>query len=185
MNTKNNQRFLQTEQLIKTTLIDLLATKDINKISVSEICKLANINRTTFYLHYLDVYDLMQKIETDMSTQMVDFFASKDATIDDGFIKLFHYIKEHQTFYQSYLRDNNQPSIINILLPDTVADSAKIFASRLGFETEKEFLYHQEFFKAGITALIKLWLGTGCTETPEEMSNIIGREYSPKRELFS
>ena len=37
--------------------------------------------------------------------------------------------------------------------------------------------YHMEFFKSGITAVIKKWLNSGCRETPEEMAEIIRTEY--------
>ncbi len=185
MNTKNNQRFQQTGYFIEQTFIDLLKNKEIDKITVSEICKLANINRTTFYLHYLDIYDLLQKTETKMSEQMLAIFTSNHGKgIGDSFIKLFYFIREHHDFYQAYFRNNNQANIISALLPGSMENSAKHLAFKMGFKNLKEFHYHQEFFKAGIIALVKLWLNTGCEETPEELAEIIGREYSPQRDLF-
>ena len=45
--------------------------------------------------------------------------------------------------------------------------------------------YHMEFFKSGITKIIKMWLNSGCRETPEEMYNIIRSEYNGRREYSS
>ena len=60
MNSKNNQRFQQTERVIRTVFIDLLKEKkELSKITITEICRLAGINRTAFYLHNEDVYELM------------------------------------------------------------------------------------------------------------------------------
>lgn len=185
MNTKNNLRFQATEELIKENFIKLLREKEINKISISELCKMCSINRTTFYLHYTDIYDLMEKLDQEMSEKMVSLFTEKASSIGDGFVKLFYYILEHRDFYYGCFRDNTRPGIIRIALPDAVKNSVKSVSSRMGYGTEKELLYHQEFFKAGITALIHLWLFSGCEETPEEMAEIINREYNPNKNPFS
>ena len=54
-----DRRIKYTKKIIKETFINLLEKKDLNKITVSEICKIADINRSTFYRYYLDVYDLL------------------------------------------------------------------------------------------------------------------------------
>ena len=63
MNSKNNLRFQQTERKIRDIFLELLKKKELSKITVREICCLANINRTTFYLHHEDIYGLMQCID--------------------------------------------------------------------------------------------------------------------------
>ena len=55
-----DRRVKYTKKVIKDTFIDLLSEKDINKVTVSEICKIADINRATFYRYYLDVFDLLE-----------------------------------------------------------------------------------------------------------------------------
>ena len=54
-----DRRTKYTKNIIKETFINLLEKKELNKITVSEICKIADINRSTFYRYYLDVYDLL------------------------------------------------------------------------------------------------------------------------------
>lgn len=63
--TKNNRRVQYTQQAIKTAFLDLLPHKELAKITVTQICQQANINRGTFYLHYKDVFDLYQQIEVE------------------------------------------------------------------------------------------------------------------------
>ena len=55
MNTKGNQRYNETKNKIKGTFLGLLKEKEVNQITVTEICKIANIHRTTFYGHYEEV----------------------------------------------------------------------------------------------------------------------------------
>ena len=50
--------------------VQLVQTKEINQISVTEICKKANINRSTFYANYLDVYDLADKITEQIENEV-------------------------------------------------------------------------------------------------------------------
>ena len=65
MNTKNNKRSQNTDEAIIRAAFEamLLGGKQISKITVREICEKAGINRSTFYAHYTDVYDLFERVE--------------------------------------------------------------------------------------------------------------------------
>ena len=62
-----NKRSDKTERRLKELLLVELESKPIEKISVASLCRLADIDRTTFYLHYTDVYDLLGAIESDLA----------------------------------------------------------------------------------------------------------------------
>lgn len=64
-NKKEDRRTRKTKTQIKLALIELMAQKDVNKISVKELAELADINRGTFYLHYDDVYDVLEQIQNE------------------------------------------------------------------------------------------------------------------------
>ena len=66
MNTKNNSRSRKTRERLKEALLRLLARRDILDVTVSRLCQEAGVNRSTFYAHYQDIYDLLTKIEEDM-----------------------------------------------------------------------------------------------------------------------
>ena len=63
---KTDRRTQYTRQVIKDTFLKLLEEKSYPKITVTEICKLAEINRGTFYLHYYDTADVLDDILTEM-----------------------------------------------------------------------------------------------------------------------
>jgi len=97
-----DRRIKYTKKIIKDTFIELLEEKDLKKITVSEICKIADINRATFYRYYLDVYDLLDKIEEEFVTELK--MASNDTdeyTIFSfsndfyHFIKIFYFINKY------------------------------------------------------------------------------------------
>ncbi|MCD8308721.1 MAG: TetR/AcrR family transcriptional regulator [Clostridia bacterium] len=62
---KINQRVKLTRRLLKEALVDILQETPFNKVTISEICARAEINRTTFYKHYSDEFDLYYDIEND------------------------------------------------------------------------------------------------------------------------
>ena len=59
-----NRRISITKQLLCESFMSLLKQKPIDKISVTELCQAANVNRGSFYAHYADVYDLLGQIES-------------------------------------------------------------------------------------------------------------------------
>ena len=68
MNTKN-RKVRYTRRVIREAYFKLLQEKPINKITIAEICELADIHRGTFYQHYHDIYDLQESIEKELMTK--------------------------------------------------------------------------------------------------------------------
>lgn len=68
---KQDRRTRYTRQTIKDTFLELLKQKNFTKITVTEICKNAEINRGTFYLHYYDIHDVLSDIFNDMTQDML------------------------------------------------------------------------------------------------------------------
>jgi len=69
---KLNRRVQYTRNALRNALIDLAGEKPLRNITVTDICARADINRSTFYLHYKDVYSLLHEIEEEILAQMRD-----------------------------------------------------------------------------------------------------------------
>ena len=61
MNTKNNRRRRESIERIEKAFLELLQTKELHEITVSDICKSCELNRSTFYANYIDIFDLADK----------------------------------------------------------------------------------------------------------------------------
>ena len=87
----------------------------------------------------------------------------------NDYLKLFKHIKDNQIFYRTYFKlgYDNQYQII--------AYDSELAKEHFG---NKFIEYHMEFFRAGLTRIIKMWLENGCRESPEDMMEIIRTEYS-------
>ena len=172
MNTSNNKKRKKSQEQIEKIFIQLIQKKNIDKISVSIICKMANLNRSTFYANYIDIYDLAEKIKKNMENQFAQFQLSNNAKQNyDGYLNMFRYIKDNQIFFKTYFKleeiTKNVPTQYRIELAEKYYDN-------------KFIDYHIEFFRAGLNAIIKKWLNDGCKETPEQINEIITSEYKNK-----
>ena len=176
MNTPNNKRKKETRDKISKVFITLLQAKEINEISVTDICKHAKINRSTFYVNYLDIYDLADKIGQELEQEVSFLYQDekKSKNNSNDFLKLFKHIKDNQIFYKTYFKLNMDKNFI--VREYDYKLSKKLY-------NDKYIDYHMEFFKAGLNAIIKKWLDNNCQESPEEIENILKSEYLTKHNI--
>lgn len=178
MNTKNNKRKRESRQKIEQVLIEFLQTRELSQISVSDICKKANLNRSTFYANYVDIYGLADAIREKLEDQVAELYKDE---IEQGFnsnnyLLLFQHIAQNQIFYRTYFKLGYDEKYKILAYDYNLAK--KHFDNRF-------IEYHMEFFKSGLTKIIKLWLQNGCKETPEEMFEIVKNEYRGREEIFA
>ena len=154
MNTLNNQKRKKSQKQIEKTFLQLIQKKNIEDISVSMICDMANLNRSTFYSNYLDIYDLAEKVKNQMAQEFAEFQISKDSKHNpDGYLTMFKYIKDNQIFFKTYFKLEN-------ICPDVPLQYRTELAEK--YYDNKHIDYHIEFFRTGLNAVIKKWLNNGC-----------------------
>lgn len=80
MNKPNNKRKKASQEKIEKVFLNLIQAKDINEISITTICKLAHLNRSTFYANYLDIYDLADKIADKLENEVGNLYQMEKKT---------------------------------------------------------------------------------------------------------
>ena len=137
---KNDLRSLYSKSVIKRTLVQLLETKPIQKISVAELCKECKINRGTFYNHFFDIYDVYRSIEADFFGEIQKRLDSRSVFNLDAefFSTLMHF------FYESPVMSKiSAMSIRDAELVNRIRDMirAKVFKdideAKIHYDTEK------------------------------------------------
>lgn len=109
-NKKDNQRVKITKKIIKNTLVDMLEDMDINKITVSSLCKRAEINRSTFYNYYDNIYDLLKKIEDEIFNEIKEDVKKHELDGCESFTDTKHIlekIKENKKLYLILAKNYN------------------------------------------------------------------------------
>ena len=169
MNVKNNKRRRESQKKIEKAFIELLQTRDIKDITVSELIKITGLNRSTFYANYIDIFDLADKTREKLENEFSDLFADYDYFNErTGVLKMFRHIKENQIFYKTYFKLCYDEKFLISIYDAKRAEKEHI---------DINLKYHIEFFRNGLNAIIKLWLEGGCRESPEEMAEVLKSEY--------
>ena len=101
MAVKNNRRTIITKKILKDSLLELMQTKPISKITIKEICDLSDMSRSTFYLHYQDQFSLLEDIEKEVLEKTLENLKMLDTESDSiSSIEIFlNYIKDNKTTF--------------------------------------------------------------------------------------
>ena len=185
--TKAESKYFNTSVKMSDALLDLLKTKPFAYITISEICKKAGVNRSTFYLHYENTADLLAEtgqllLDDFRSYFMVDTVALTAHFADCEEKELNFITEEYLHPYLSYIRDNRHVFATILKHANSFHFDAvfqRLFQHvfdpilhRFGYPAE-ERKYVMMFYLSGINALVLEWLKDGCRKSIEEVSHII------------
>lgn len=177
MNTKDNQRGINSVVKIEQAFLELLTTDLRNKITVKAICEIAQVNRTTFYAHFTDINDLVTHIQEKKQQEvvvMIDEILLPDlSNFVDAITKLFDFVANNRVFYAVYL---NYHSGISLVDSQKLQTFSKLKMPQLS-QSKQAREYRMNFFIAGLGAVIRQWIKNDCQESPVVMAQLIEAEY--------
>lgn len=97
-----NRKIKLSKRLLKESFIELLNKKDLNTITIKELCSNADLNRSTFYAHYQDIYQLLDEITKDMASHIPFAEGIKKYSIKN-IEECIQYIQENKNIYSVLL----------------------------------------------------------------------------------
>ena len=190
MNVKNNRLIRETDEKIIRAVYRMMTQerRPVGKITVREICELTGIHRSTFYAHYRDVYDLVEKVEETMSRRLTETLFRKldeGASARDCFIEIFAFIHEYRDFYLYYLTESRKYGVLQLTW-DTIRSryTEAVDPAHFGVRSQEDMEYHGAFFLVGMTAVVRMWLQNGCREEPAELYDLIKRQGTVQEALI-
>lgn len=186
---KSESKYFNTALRMDEALIALLEKKDLEYITVKEICEKAGVNRSTFYLHYETVADLVNETVVMINERFLSYFprSSEDFAGEMDSRELNDLVlitREYLLPYLRFIRDNKAVyraalrNPVNIQADDRYGQLKKqIIAPILErFEIPAEHHpYYIAYYIQGIMAIIKEWLCRDCREEVETVASIIER----------
>lgn len=182
---KSESKYFNTARLMDEALILLLEKKEIEYITIKEICLTAGVNRSTFYLHYENIYDLLNEALEMLSSEYASIFKAPDilSSIQNGSATDVMFIKpEFIVPYLEFVKKNARIFKAIRSKPKAFgADSAyqkmcnEVFYPILDkFNVEKERKpYVLEFFTKGILGIVNKWIATDCKDEISLVTDII------------
>lgn len=152
-----------TRQLLHNAFLELLAEKPVQKVSVVELCQRAGVNRGTFYLHYHDVYDLMERMEAEVLDDLDALLANTPVIVSgtsreqgDGFIRaLMAFFEKNREMCAVLLGENGDRRFVADIIERAREKSVREYLERYpGASLEKVETFY--FFVAwGFVGLLQ------------------------------
>lgn len=175
--SQENRRVQMTKRLITDAMTELCERGEpVAKISVSELCAIAEVNRSTFYKYYDGPEDLFGEIEEKFFSELSAFMVPNvNADIATGMREMCSYISQNKRIARIVINNNINPNFPEKLfsLP-VLQNSARIFLTqRFGNSIDEKMLkYIYLFFVYGGYNLMRVWLNGG-DESYEEIADTI------------
>lgn len=176
MAKKENQRIILTKRLLQEGLLRILETKELDKISVTELCRESGINRATFYNHYSSPQDLLSDLELRL-TEELSQITHNPKFADD----ISRQIEAVCTYYLE-----NARSILILARCHADADLADVFCDlnnrlrsqhminiRTNSADEDSAHLISTFLYTGTYHMIREWLVKDIQKTPREITDLI------------
>lgn len=184
---KHQSKYFNTATLFDQTLIKLLEKKELNYISIKEICSCAGVNRSTFYLHYETINDLLNETISYITNKLIENYDISP----DTFIKQIHtadkedlilinktylkpfiiFIKDYKNIFLSAFQNSgtlmtkDKYHNLNKYILDPILTKFKVK------EDEKKYLIN--FYLDGIFGIIKTWVLNDCNDDVDKVVDII------------
>ncbi|WP_040192488.1 TetR/AcrR family transcriptional regulator [Clostridium culturomicium] len=171
----NDRRVRKTKAILRKNLITLMKDKSINSITVKELCEKADINRGTFYLHYKDVFHMLEEIEKELFEEFQDKLLSHEISPNKADTKpilqdIYTFIAQNSDFCMVSLCERGDmvfvKKIVSLMYEKGYNDWSSIFKTK-----DKDFFdKYYSFILYGAIGLIDHWLKNGLKESPEYMA---------------
>lgn len=184
---RSESKYFNTALRMDEALLALLEVKDLEYITVKEICEKAGVNRSTFYLHYETIADLVNEAAESINQRFLSYFGQNaDDFIDridgkdrkelilvtgDYLRPYLKFISENKNVYRAAFKNPNGMQV-DARYRDLKRNILKPILNR--FEVSEELQqYYIAYYIEGITAIIKEWLKNDCWDPVETIAAII------------
>ncbi len=183
---KSQSRYYRTALCMDEALISLLKEKDLGYITVKEICQKAGVNRSTFYLHYETVADLVNEAVEMVNQRFSDCFAERKGIAEEiGHTELYNlilvkqdylypylrFVSEHKDLYRAAFRNpmemqaNRKFDYIKKYIVEPILQRFDV--------PEAYWKYYIAYYIEGTAAIVREWLAADCRDTVEMVASVI------------
>jgi AcrR family transcriptional regulator len=151
---------------MEAALRELIAERDLTRISISDVTKRADVNRSTFYEHYTGLEDLAAAACTALFDEFVVMAGDPSSK---GLPKLFAHVAEHAHLYRTLLGADGSARVINHLLDRIAATATNVRPGTTGDTHDPA----GAFIAGALLGTVMDWLRRDCPGTPEEIGAAI------------
>ena len=175
-----DRRIRKTKQQLRQSLTTLLKQKRVQDITVRELAELADINRGTFYLHYRDVFDLLNQIEEELLGELESVLEKyQPGSILPNTVQIFkdvyELVQKNSEIVGILMGDHGEWNFVNRLNQLLRAKCQRDWSEHFRAENPELFDTYYAFIISGCMGLVQYWLENGMKETPGELAELTGQ----------
>lgn len=184
---KSESKYYNTALLMNQALIELINKKSFEFISVKEICKKAGVNRSTFYLHYDGIDDLLYETISNLDRQFFSCFPEGEADIKSKIknnqkqdlifitpkylLPYLRHVKENKVVYQVSVK---YPTLMQSIEKYKYLQDKILFPIFNNFNIDdKDKKFISAYYIKGVFAIIEEWIKSGCEEEIDKICDLI------------
>ena len=170
MQTKLDPRISRTRKLISEAFIKLSCKKSFSDISVKDITEEAMINRATFYNHYLDKYDLLEKVVAERLSLNLGCCREKSLlTLEQTIKEIFFSLTRFEESLQSYSSSQEESGTIDSIVKLELNNIFSKKLSQINPALEDKLVEKlAKWLTSSVREMSRDWTASDSSETPEE-----------------
>lgn len=175
MAEKVDRRIRKTKTQLKNGLAKLMAEKSINEISVKELVEMVDINRSTFYLHYSDIYNLLEEIEEELLSEIKQTIEQHPMGVEYNTFTymedIYLVLEKNKEICKALLGDNGDASFI-FKMKEIIQENSMKQLELLFPDIKEDLKYTFSFCLSGCLGIVNQWLFENGSESPQHMAKL-------------
>lgn len=168
-----DRRVKYTKKIISETFFALLKEKEINKITVSELCLKADINRATFYRYYVDIYDLLAKIQEEFMDELKDLTLDKDYTVRSFSKEVLQVFLNNKELLNIIFKTQNHIYFLNDYLELVYEKCKNKWSKYVENLDETRIDFAATFIFNGAIGVINYWVQNDYNQSVDYIASVI------------
>ena len=195
MNKENNQRFKDTEDKIRKAYTHLAGMKDPDQITVTDICRYAEIHRTTFYGHFQDIPDLRNYMIQYKFQELISHYLEEGShDLKEAVFQQVMFYYRNRRIIKRVLEKGTEPSDgqrrrnlkghVDHSGREWSSEQLSFFTRSIKCKSKAEQEYVLAFYESGFLEVLRHWILADCPETPEEIAHLLCVIFGLEKDSF-
>lgn len=177
---KEDRRIRRTKRMLRQGLAELMNEKDFKDITVKDITERVDLNRGTFYLHYTDTYDLLDKVENELIADFRDMIEHYNPTPENSsaFViidQVFDYIMENIDICRTLILSDSNSRFLQKIMDVIIEKGFQILRQFSKTDDPVLMEYSFRFISYGLVGVLKSWMEDGMKVPRLEIAAMLNR----------
>ena len=167
-----SRRKQMTKLLIRTALIELMQEKPFERITIKELCECADVNRTTFYLHYADQRAVLNDVKEDAKQKTVSIMQGSGLSHDipDSVIRFLNYVRENDKLFRILFMNDEGDRFRYMMIEAVTKELAPHFPSSGDPQRDA---FGAAFILSGSMSIIIEWMRSDYLMPVQELADYL------------